>query len=94
MRLAALLRTSLSPLQMAKSKFEYVKKFEQVDSCLPNTWIVVRLDGRCFHKCVARSQTESVVQQVYAKDNFWAEVLQIVNVLGKKKFLQVFCPMG
>ena len=35
---------------MAKSKYEYVKKFEQQDACLPNCWIVVRIDGRAFHK--------------------------------------------
>ncbi|CAH2104532.1 unnamed protein product [Euphydryas editha] len=36
--------------KMAKSSFEYVKTFEQDDTLLPNTWIVVRLDGKCFHK--------------------------------------------
>ncbi|RKU48303.1 tRNA-His guanylyltransferase [Coniochaeta pulveracea] len=35
---------------MANSKFEYVKHFEQPDVLLPNTWIVVRLDGRGFTK--------------------------------------------
>jgi len=35
---------------MAKSKFEYVKKFEIMDPLLPNTWMVVRIDGRAFHK--------------------------------------------
>ncbi|XP_064602562.1 probable tRNA(His) guanylyltransferase [Liolophura sinensis] len=35
---------------MAKSKFEYVKSFEADDSCLPNTWIVVRVDGKNFHR--------------------------------------------
>ena len=35
---------------MANSKYEYVRKFEQSDSCLSNTWIVVRLDGKCFHR--------------------------------------------
>ncbi|CAH2238468.1 jg982 [Pararge aegeria aegeria] len=35
---------------MAKSTFEYVKNFEQDDTLLPNSWIVVRLDGKCFHK--------------------------------------------
>jgi len=35
---------------MAKSKFEYVKKFEESNSCLPNCWIVVRIDGRSFHR--------------------------------------------
>lgn len=35
---------------MAKSKYEYVKAFEQDDSLLPECWIVVRIDGRGFHK--------------------------------------------
>ncbi|KAL8419892.1 hypothetical protein RB594_002884 [Gaeumannomyces avenae] len=35
---------------MANSKFEYVRLFEQPDSLLPNTWVVVRLDGRGFTK--------------------------------------------
>lgn len=35
---------------MAKSKFEYVKDFESDEKCLPNCWIVVRLDGKGFHK--------------------------------------------
>ena len=35
---------------MAKSVYEYVRKFEANDSCLLNTWIVVRLDGKGFHR--------------------------------------------
>ena len=35
---------------MAKSKFEYVKEFERDNCCLPNCWIVVRIDGRNFSK--------------------------------------------
>lgn len=35
---------------MAKSKFEYVKGFEIEDRLLPNCWIVVRIDGKGFHK--------------------------------------------
>ncbi|KAL1983338.1 hypothetical protein VTN96DRAFT_10479 [Rasamsonia emersonii] len=35
---------------MANSKYEYVKSFEQSDVLLPDTWIVVRIDGRGFHK--------------------------------------------
>ncbi|KAM6923353.1 putative tRNA(His) guanylyltransferase [Xenentodon cancila] len=35
---------------MAKSKFEYVRGFETDDTCLRNCYIVVRLDGRNFHK--------------------------------------------
>ncbi|KAK2834325.1 hypothetical protein Q7C36_015026 [Tachysurus vachellii] len=35
---------------MAKSKFEYVRSFETDDTCLRNCYIVIRLDGRNFHK--------------------------------------------
>lgn len=35
---------------MANSKFDYVRNFEQTDSILPNCWIVVRIDGKAFHK--------------------------------------------
>ncbi|XP_001605413.2 probable tRNA(His) guanylyltransferase [Nasonia vitripennis] len=37
-------------LKMAKSKYDYVKDFEHEDNCLPNCWIVVRIDGRNFSK--------------------------------------------
>ncbi|TDZ40218.1 tRNA(His) guanylyltransferase [Colletotrichum spinosum] len=39
---------------MANSKFEYVKNFELPDPLLPNTWIVVRIDGRGFTKFCAK----------------------------------------
>ncbi|KEF51651.1 tRNA(His) guanylyltransferase [Exophiala aquamarina CBS 119918] len=35
---------------MANSKYEYVRNFERDEILLPNTWIVVRVDGRGFHK--------------------------------------------
>lgn len=35
---------------MACSKYEYVKNFELEDKILPNIWIVVRVDGKGFHK--------------------------------------------
>ena len=35
---------------MAVSKFDYVRHFEQVDSVLLNTYIVVRVDGKGFSK--------------------------------------------
>ncbi|CAD8128816.1 unnamed protein product [Paramecium sonneborni] len=35
---------------MANSKYEYVKQFEQMQNLLPNTYIVVRIDGKGFHK--------------------------------------------
>ncbi|KAK5645858.1 hypothetical protein RI129_004322 [Pyrocoelia pectoralis] len=36
--------------KMAKSKFEYVRNFESEDRLLPNCWIVIRIDGKNFHK--------------------------------------------
>ncbi|KAF3358982.1 hypothetical protein HYQ45_002573 [Verticillium longisporum] len=39
---------------MANSKFEYVKAFEQPDTLLQNTWVVVRIDGRGFTKLCAK----------------------------------------
>uniref|UniRef100_A0A336LT21 tRNA(His) guanylyltransferase n=1 Tax=Culicoides sonorensis TaxID=179676 RepID=A0A336LT21_CULSO len=41
---------SINNTKMACSKYEYVKKFELSDNILPNTWIVVRIDGKGFHK--------------------------------------------
>ena len=35
---------------MANTRFEYVKKFEMNDSLMPSTYLVVRIDGRGFHK--------------------------------------------
>ncbi|KAI0882212.1 tRNA guanylyltransferase [Annulohypoxylon maeteangense] len=43
---------------MANSRFEYVKQFEQIDHLLPNTWIVVRIDGRGFTKLCAKYNFE------------------------------------
>ncbi|CAH1153359.1 unnamed protein product [Phaedon cochleariae] len=41
---------SLYLTKMAKSRFEYVRDFELDDRLLPNSWIVVRIDGKNFHK--------------------------------------------
>ncbi|TYJ53922.1 hypothetical protein B9479_005471, partial [Cryptococcus floricola] len=35
---------------MAKSRFEYVRNYELPDPLTPNTFIVVRVDGKGFHK--------------------------------------------
>jgi len=43
-------RCFTSSAQMAKSKFEYVRGFETDDKLLRNCWIVVRIDGKGFHK--------------------------------------------
>lgn len=36
--------------KMANSRFDYVRKFETDDTLLPNCWIIVRIDGKGFHK--------------------------------------------
>lgn len=35
---------------MAKSRFEYVKQFENENYLLPDTYIIIRVDGKGFHK--------------------------------------------
>uniref|UniRef100_F6VSZ7 tRNA(His) guanylyltransferase n=1 Tax=Xenopus tropicalis TaxID=8364 RepID=F6VSZ7_XENTR len=40
----------ISCREMAKSKFEYVRDFEVQDTCLRNCWVLVRVDGRNFHR--------------------------------------------
>lgn len=35
---------------MANSRFDYVRGFERDDALLPGCWIVVRIDGKGFHK--------------------------------------------
>lgn len=34
---------------MSKTKFEYVRTYEQNLICLKDTYIVIRLDGKNFH---------------------------------------------
>jgi tRNA(His) guanylyltransferase len=43
---------------MANSKFAYVKDFELPDTLLPGTFIVVRIDGRSFHRQVSDSEDD------------------------------------
>ena len=35
---------------MAKSKYEYVREFEENDQLLKECWIVIRIDGSNFHR--------------------------------------------
>lgn len=45
---------------MAKSRFEYVRNFELPDPILPNVFMVVRIDGRAFHRRVGVAEVRSV----------------------------------
>jgi hypothetical protein len=49
MRLSLWRKFSCS-VKMSHSKYEYVRRYEADDKLLPNTWIVVRIDGKAFHK--------------------------------------------
>ncbi|XP_049289272.1 probable tRNA(His) guanylyltransferase [Anopheles funestus] len=50
---------SIQSSAMALSRFEYVKQFEQEEKLLPNCWIVVRIDGKGFHRfCNVHSFTK------------------------------------
>ncbi|KRX37645.1 putative tRNA(His) guanylyltransferase [Trichinella murrelli] len=44
------IRAYMCKVQMANTKWAYVRKFEQAEMCLMNTWIVVRLDGCSFRR--------------------------------------------
>lgn len=44
--------------KMAKSRFEYVKQFERENFLLPQTYIVIRVDGKGFHKFSEHYQFE------------------------------------
>lgn len=41
---------SINRRSMANSKYEYVKKFEEKSTLLPECYIIIRLDGKNFTK--------------------------------------------
>ncbi|WBW74805.1 tRNAHis guanylyltransferase Thg1 [Schizosaccharomyces osmophilus] len=43
---------------MANSRFEYVKQYERMDRLLPETYIVIRIDGKGFHKFTKKHEFE------------------------------------
>lgn len=45
-------RTYGFSLSMAGSRYAYVRDYELSDVALPNTFLVIRIDGKGFHKCV------------------------------------------
>ncbi|KAL3423444.1 tRNA guanylyltransferase [Phlyctema vagabunda] len=65
---------------MANSKYEYVKAFEQPDTLLPNTWVVVRIDGRGFHKFSDKHKFEKPNDR-RALDLMNAAALKVMNEL-------------
>lgn len=43
---------------MANSRYEYVREFEADDRILPNCWLVIRIDGKAFHKFTEKHNFE------------------------------------
>ena len=43
--------TLINPFDMAGSRWAYVRNFELPDTLLPNTFILLRIDGHAFHRC-------------------------------------------
>lgn len=64
---------------MAKSRFEYVRQFEVHDALLPDTYIVVRVDGKKFH--------EFSKYYNFAKPND-ERALKLMNAAAKNVFMQ------
>jgi tRNA(His) 5'-end guanylyltransferase len=56
--------SSLHGHSLTDSRYEYVRLFEQPDTLLANTWIVVRIDGRGFSKYVRSSHSNISSSQV------------------------------
>lgn len=54
------IKSSYFEKKMAKSKYEYVKSFERAteQELLPDCWLVVRIDGKGFHKFCDSHQFE------------------------------------
>ncbi|KAJ1980210.1 tRNA-His guanylyltransferase [Dimargaris verticillata] len=73
---------------MANSKYEYVRQFERETFLLPNTWLVVRIDGQGFHKyvflCFAR-RCEFSDKHQFEKPND-ARALNLMNHCAKTVF--------
>jgi len=66
---------------MSCSKFEFVKKYEQSRVLLPNTFIVVRIDGRGFTEFCSRHNFEKPndLRQVELMNAAAREVMQSFN---------------
>jgi tRNA(His) guanylyltransferase len=78
---------------MAKSRYEYVKYFEKDDTLLPNTWIVIRLDGRGFHGYHPLPQSQKLTSSFsrthgFAKPND-INALNLMNRAAKKVMKEI-----
>ena len=73
---------------MSKSKYEYVKNFEVQSKCIPETFILVRIDGKGFSKFTTING--------FAKPND-RKALDLMNIAANevcKKFKDIFLAYG
>ncbi|CAF9920334.1 tRNA-His guanylyltransferase [Imshaugia aleurites] len=73
---------------MANSKYEYVKTFEQSTSLLPNTYMIVRIDGRGFHKLSAKYKFEK------PNDRHALELMNAAATAVMKELPDITCAYG
>ncbi|CAD6592244.1 MAG: tRNA-His guanylyltransferase [Alectoria sarmentosa] len=73
---------------MAKSKYEYVKTFESSTTLLPNTFMVVRIDGRGFHKLSAKYRFEK------PNDRHALELMNAAATAVMKELPDINCAYG
>ncbi|CAI9734684.1 probable tRNA(His) guanylyltransferase [Octopus vulgaris] len=99
------LRNSRDKHTMAKSRFEYVRDFELDDRCLPNCWLVVRIDGHSFHRFseihhFAKPNDDRALQlMTYSAQSVMDEYKDIILCYGQsdeysfvfKKNTKLFC---
>jgi tRNA(His) 5'-end guanylyltransferase len=92
---------------MAKSKYEYVKNFELPDPCLPNCWIVVRIDGRGFsrfadiHGYVKPNDVRGLNLMTRAAmcvmdefETFVSHLDRVMNIVLSSEKIQIFSVVG
>lgn len=73
--------------KMANSKYEYVKEFEREDPLFRNTWIVVRIDGRGFHKYVSSHSPllYFIFSRISTRFSYFDSLLVRFNLPGHKQ---------
>lgn len=73
---------------MACSKYEYVKKFEETHILLPSTYIVIRIDGKGFHKFTTLHNYEK------PNDKLGLTLMNICAEEVMKKFTEIWISYG
>ncbi|KAL9133531.1 MAG: hypothetical protein Q9175_005288 [Cornicularia normoerica] len=73
---------------MTNSKYGYVKTFEQSTTLLPDTYMIVRIDGRGFHKVSAKYRFEK------PNDRHALELMNVAATAMMKELPDINCAYG